>query len=143
MPRKTKQQRNAEKNARRTNNRALQHAQSKGLDTATNTCSAIRIAGVQDRHSKAIMTRSGANARTGGTLIGYNEDDMPWAGLNPGETYAFINCAEAKAYLEILARHADPKHYRITSFTPDKKVNPPCGNCRQWVYDTFGEVVDA
>ncbi|MHB8723136.1 MAG: hypothetical protein ACYDAH_17320 [Steroidobacteraceae bacterium] len=130
------------KNQKRANNIAKQNARGKGLDAHTTTGVAILIDGAHDKSQKAIMTRSGNMGRQGGVLHAYDEDNMPWAGMTPGENYPFINCAEAQAYVEILARHKDPKHFRITSFKPDGSVNPPCGNCSQWVYEGFGEVVD-
>ena len=137
-----KQLRKVQKLEKKIANKARQHAKSKGLQGATNTCVAVRIYGKQDRHSKAIMTRSGAIGRPGGVLIGYDEDKMPWANLEPAEEYEFINCAEASMYLRVVERHSDPSHYRVTSYDSKGGVNPPCGNCSQWVYETFGDVVD-
>jgi hypothetical protein len=135
--------RKIEKARTKANYKALQNARGKGLEGATNICSAVLMEGEKSKHSKAIMTRSGAVGRQGGELLGYVEGDMPWAGLVPGRPdYPFLNCAEAKAYLEILARHESPNRYRITSFTSNGLVNPPCPNCRLWVYETFGDVVD-
>lgn len=131
-----------QKNQKRINNIAKQNARGKGLDEHTTTGVAILIAGAQDKSQKAIMTRSGNMGRQGGTLHGFENGSMPWAEMTPGENYPFINCAEAQAYVEILARHKVPKAFRITSFKPDGSVNPPCRNCSQWVYDAFGEVVD-
>ena len=135
--------RKVKKNEKRIKNKSKNYAKSKGLGDNTNTCSAIRIYGTSGRHSKAITTRSSAMGRGAGVLVGYDEADMPWADLEPVETYPFINCAEAQAYLRVLEKHDNPKHYKVTSFRPDGGVNPPCGNCSLWVYDTFGDVVDS
>jgi hypothetical protein len=134
--------RKVQKNVRRANNIAKQHARNKGLDANTTTGVAIRIDALHEKSQKAIRTRSGAIGRLGGIVNNLDENKLPWGALTPAESYPFINCAEAQAYVEILARHKDPKHYRITSFKPDGSVNPPCGNCSQWVYEAFGEVVD-
>jgi hypothetical protein len=133
--------REVEKNQKKAGNKAIHNARGKGLGEATNTCSAVLIAGAQSKHSKAILTRSGAIGVPGGTLVGTAV--MPWAGLTQAiVTRAFTNCAEAQAYIEVISRGGKPKEYRITAFTPAGDVNPPCENCSLWVYETFGEVVD-
>ena len=137
--------REVHKNQKKLDTKAIQNGHKKGLAERTSICSAVKIEGVQNNHSKAIMTRSGAI----GMIPEIKLDDekvkkmMPWYGLEQAiKSHEFVNCAEAHAYLEIKTRCADPKQYRITTYNPENEVIAPCENCSMWVYETFGEVVD-
>lgn len=118
-------------------NKALGHTSQKPQLGTTNSAVAT---GIHKKKLKTFTGMSGAAGRTGGTLFGYKEENMPWAGLQQAENYPFINCAEAQIYLKILAAHADPANFTLTTYT-NGKINPPCGNCRQWVYGVFKKVV--
>lgn len=125
---------------------ALEEKPKSMLGPNTNRCIAVKVSGFQDKSNKAfhkITTFSGGGAFVTPGLVTPPGTTFPWTGLTAAAPYPFNNCAEAKAYIEILARRENPHDYRITSFTPQNAINPPCPNCAQWVYGVFGEVVDS
>ncbi len=62
------------------------------------------------------------------------------------EKRPFCQCAEAAALSLVYVDDDRPeyKNLKIMSFFDERyderKVKPPCENCKQWVYDTFGTV---
>ncbi|MCP4549418.1 MAG: hypothetical protein GY835_23430 [bacterium] len=126
------------KREKRKKNVALNLAKQKNLAPTTNTCIATPL----KKGSKTVIkTMSGGQPQFRLTGLDIEGAALPWDDLDPAEPYEFINCAEAKMYLELRGRGLDPKQYKITSYDANDKVNPPCGNCSQWVYNVFGAVV--
>ncbi|HKC64901.1 MAG TPA: hypothetical protein VKB86_14760 [Pyrinomonadaceae bacterium] len=141
MPSK-KELRKTQKIEKKRTNIALNQSQQKALGLATNTAVAI---GKIKSLFKTYHTRSGDVGRRGGMLHGTATHKYPWSLLTPSPhvPHSFINCAEAQMYLRIVEVGGDPKDFTITSYDRNLKINPPCDNCKKWVYNTFKKVVDS
>ncbi len=135
-------QRERQKILRKRTNVALhQSRQKEGVAPATNTAVAWALV------KGSTVTKKTFSGAVGGmpnaVPYGAAPHVYPWTGLTPAlPNYPFTNCAEAKMYSVLVADGYDPKNFTITTYSGKWKKNPPCANCKLWVYKTFKRVID-
>lgn len=129
-----KQLREAKKRMRKAINKATNQKYTDVPLPTTKRCVAFNIR----NKKKELETLSGA----AGFLPEYNDvlPPYPWTGMVNRTRLPFANCAEAHMWFQMKIEEKNPADYLIKTLE-NATTSPPCLNCSQWVYATFGGVV--